>query len=453
MSIQAAPQHAPPPAILAADSVTPRPSSSISGVVFFGVIVVLSIFVGLGAWAAIAPLARAVAAPAILSVKGERKQIQHLEGGIVESLHVEEGQKVENDQLLVRLSPLQAGATVSRFRNQMDQAVARNARLNAELRGDDAVTFSGELLDQAMNTPAVLDIIEAEQRQFRARRESFNGNIDILKQRIEQFHEQISGFKIQRKSRLEQITLFSEELVGLRELYEKGYYPRSQVLAIERALAQLKGNVGSDDAEIARARSGIGEAESQIINSEQRFREQITAELRDTQAEISDLRERVIVANDILHRIEIRAPLSGIVQNLLVHTVGGVVRPGEALMEITPQGEELMVDARVSPTDIDSIAIGQKAEVLFSALNLRSTPIILGTVLTISGDIIADKATGQAYFLARVEVPKEEREKLGDVKLSAGMPAEVLIQAGERTALEYFMKPIMDQFSRGLNEE
>ena len=335
----------------------------------------------------------------------------------------------------------------------MDQAVARNARLNAELRGDDAVTFSGELLDQAMNTPAVLDIIEAEQRQFHARRESFNGNIDILKQRIEQFHEQISGFKIQRKSRLEQITLFSEELVGLRELYEKGYYPRSQVLAIERALAQLKGNVGSDDAEIARARSGIGEAESQIINSEQRFREQITAELRDTQAEISDLRERVIVANDILHRIEIRAPLSGIVQNLLVHTVGGVVRPGEALMEITPQGEELMVDARVSPTDIDSIAIGQKAEVLFSALNLRSTPIILGTVLTISGDIIADKATGQAYFLARVEVPKEEREKLGDVKLSAGMPAEVLIQAGERTALEYFMKPIMDQFSRGLNEE
>lgn len=452
MSIQeATPRSA--PEFLARKPSLKRPSSSISGVIVFGLFVVLAIFGGIGVWAAVAPLARAVLAPAVLSVKGELKVVQHLEGGIVAEVYVEEGEHVAKDQLLVRLNPIQAGATVSRFRYQLDQALVRAARLEAELRGDDSITLSGELQERASAVPAIMDMVADEQDQLDARRESFNGNITILEQRIEQYNAQISGLNIQRQSRLDQIAIFEDEIVGLRDLYKKGFYPRSQVLEMERALVRLKGAVGSDDAEIARARSGVGESKSQIINMKQRFREQVVAELHEVQAQIADLKERVVVADDIYQRIEIRAPQSGIIQNLQVHTIGGVVNPGQALMEIAPQDQSLVIDARVSPTDIDSVRIGQNAEVRLTALNLRNTPAIFGLVRTISGDVLTVRETGQQYFLARVEIPDEEIQKLGPVKLSAGMPAEVLIQAGERTALEYLMKPIMDAYAHGLNEE
>lgn len=452
MTIQeATPRSA--PEFLAVKPSMQRPSSSISGVIVFGMIVVIAIFGGIGVWSAVAPLARAVLAPAVLSVKGELKVVQHLEGGIVAEVYVEEGEHVTKDQLLVRLNPIQAGATVSRYRYQLDQALIRAARLEAELRGDDSITVSGEIQQRVSAVPAITEMVADEQDQLDARRESFNGNITILEQRIEQYNAQISGLNIQRQSRLDQIAIFEDEIVGLRDLYKKGFYPRSQVLAMERALVQLKGAVGSDDADIARAQSGAGESKSQIINMKQRFREQVVAELHEVQAEIADLKERVVVADDIYQRIEIRAPQSGIIQNLQIHTIGGVVNPGQALMEIAPQDQSLVIDARVSPTDVDSVSIGQNAEVRLSALNLRNTPTIFGVVRTISGDALTIRETGEQYFRARVEIPDGELQKLGAVKLSAGMPAEVLIQAGERTALEYLVKPIMDAYARGLNEE
>ncbi|SDG62240.1 HlyD family type I secretion periplasmic adaptor subunit, partial [Thalassobaculum litoreum] len=275
----------------------------------------------------------------------------------------------------------------------------------------------------------------------------------ILEQRIDQLQDQIDGLEIQRQSRFEQLEIFAQEVVGLRELYEKGYYPRTQVLAVERAMARLKGEAGSDDAEIARARNGVGEARTQIINLKQRFREDAITQLREVQANLADLKERMTVAKDVLRRVEIRAPQSGIAQNVKTHTIGGVVRAGETLLEIAPQGEELLVEARVSPSDIDGVTIGQSAEVRFSALNLRSTPSTFGVVRSVSGDRLTNEATGEPYFLARVEVSAEERAKLGDVKLSAGMPAEVLIQTGERTALQYLLKPLTDALARGLTEE
>ena len=360
-------------------------------------------------------------APAILAVKGELKVVQHLEGGIVADVYVEEGEHVTKDQLLVRLNPIQAGATRSRFRYQLDQALVRAARLEAELRGDQTLVLSGEIEERASKIPAILELVADEQEQLAARQESFDGNITILEQRIEQFNAQISGLTIQRQSRLDQIAIFEDEIVGLRDLYEKGFYPRSQVLAMERSLVQLKGAVGSDDADIARARSGAGESRSQIINMKQRFREQVVAELQEVQAEIADLKERVVVANDIYQRIEIRAPQSGIIQNLQVHTIGGVVSPGQALMEIAPQDKGLVVDARVSPTDIDSVSVGQTAEVRLTALNLRNTPAIFGIVRTLSGDALTVRETGQQFFRVRVEIPDEEIGKLGEVKLSAGM--------------------------------
>ena len=197
----------------------------------------------------------------------------------------------------------------------------------------------------------------------------------------------------------------------------------------------------------------LRECSNQIVNVKQRFREDVVEQLRDVQIEISDLNERLLVAEDVLARIEIRAPRSGTVQGMSVHTVGGVIRPGAVLMEIAPKDDDLVVFAQILPTDIDSVAVGQRAEVRLVALNARTTPAIYGNVMSVSGDRLLDPRSSAPYFLSRIEIPIEEKQKLGQIKLTAGMPAEVLIQTGERTALSYLLKPMIDAFARGLNEE
>jgi HlyD family type I secretion membrane fusion protein len=430
-----------------------RPSSSSKSTIVFGLVLVGAIFLGFGVWSATAPLARAVSAIASLTVKGERKQVQHFEGGIVGSLHVTEGQMVDKGDLLVALNPVQASAAVARHYAQLNQALAREARLESELSGDKSISLKGKLLARMSRDYGVIDIIDAEQRNLIARRKSRDGTVAILQQRIDQLDNEISGLKIQRVARIEQLGIFQKEIIGLRDLFEKGYYPKSKILAVERAIVELRGRTGNDQALIARARSARGEAENQILSVKQRFQEEVVAELRDVQVELADINERMLVAKDILKRIEIKAPRSGIVQGVKLHTVGGVIGAGDVLMEIAPQDEELMVTAQVSPADIDSLAIGQRAEVRLTALNSRTTPAIYGYVKSISGDSLTDALTNLPYFLAKIDIPLEERQKLGNKKLTAGMPAEVLIQTGERTALNYLLKPISDAFSRGLNEE
>ena len=224
-------------------------------------------------------------------------------------------------------------------------------------------------------------------------------------------------------------------------MHEKGYYPTSKLLAVERAIESLRGAAGNDTALISRAKSSRGEAENQIINVKQRFREDSIKQLRSTEIEIADLNERLLVAKDVLERIEIKAPRAGIVQGVKFHTVGGVVKPGDILMEIVPQDEDLVVNAQVKPTDIDNVALGQRAEVRLTALNATTTPAIFGKVISISGDSLVDEQNNMPYFLTRIEIPDQERAKLGDIKLTAGMPADVLISTGNRTALNYILKP------------
>ena len=374
-----------------------RPSSKISSVFLFGLIVVLLAFAGIGGWAATAPMASAVPAAAILAVKGERKQVQHYEGGIVDKVLVEEGETVREGQLLVLLNDIQVSATASRLRNQIDLHVAQKARLIAERDSLSSIVFPEELASR-VNEASVKEIMESERQQFAARRESLNGQINILKQRISQLEDQIEGHRIQRKSRFDQLKIFDLELVGLRELYRKGHYPRNEILARERAMARLKGEAGSDDAQIARAQNGVGEAKSQIISLRQRFREDVVARYQDIQAAASDLRQRLAVAEDVLARIEVKAPQSGIVQNLKVHTSGGVVRAGQLLMEIAPQDKELIVEAQVSPNDIDNIQVGQEAEVRLDALNMLLTPSVMAKVISLSRDRLVDAVTGVGYF-------------------------------------------------------
>ena len=335
-----------------------RPSSSAKPLKTIGFLTILFIFLGLGGWAGTAPLSRAVSAPANFEVEGKRKKIQHLEGGIVAGLFVQEGQFVEEGQLLLKLDPLAADAGFNRLKNKLNQVLIREARLNSELASEASIILQPEILTLISKTPKVIEIIEAEEKQFFARKASFEGQVGILQQREDQLKKELAGLSQLKRSRSEQLKVFSDEIEGLRRLYEKGYYPRSKILAMERAMIELKGAIGSDEASIARAQSAMGETKRQIINVRQRFREAVVDELRRVQADISDFREQALVAQDILARIEIRAPRSGLVQGLAVHTIGGVVGVGDVIMEIVPQNEKLIIEARVSPTDIDSLRRG-----------------------------------------------------------------------------------------------
>ena len=430
-----------------------KPSSSAKAVIIFGLLVVGGIFIGLGGWAATAPLAKAVSAAATLAVKGERKKIQHFEGGIISALHVTEGQFVNANDLLVSLNPLQANASMARHNAQLNQALVREARLRSELLDEETIIVEGQFLDRLAKNPSLIELLEAEQKHLVARRETKLGHIAILRQRIDQLDNEIKGLEIQRAARLEQYQIFKDEIIGLRELHAKGYYPRTKLLAVERAMAQLRGASGTDLAKIARAESSQQESENQIVSVIHRFRESAVGDLREAEAVIADLNERVTVAGDVLQRVEVKAPRSGIVQGIQVHTVGGVVTPGAILMEIAPQDDDLVVNAIVMPNDIDSVAVGQTAEVRLTALNFRTTPSIYGVVVSVSGDSLTDQNTNQPFFLTRISIPTKEREKLGDIRLTAGMPADVLIKTGERTALDYLLKPLTDAFKRGLNEE
>ena len=316
--------------------------------------------------------------------------------------------------MLISLDPLKATANVARHNGQLDQALAREARLESELDGYRSVNLTGELLRRLnSDNQEALDILEAEQRHMTARRETLDGHIAILEQRIEQLDNEIKGLEIQRRSNLEQYRIFENEIVGLRELNRKGYYPTTKLLAVERAMAQLRGASGADLAKIARANSAQRESENQIISVRQRFRESIVEELRDVQSEITDLQERLLVAEDVLQRIEIKAPKSGLVQALQFHTIGGVVRPGDSLMEIVPQDDELIVNARVSPNDIDNVQVGQTAEVRLTSLSVRSTPSIYGVVVSISGDRIQDPKLNETdFFLLGLRFPRKSKKNL-----------------------------------------
>ncbi len=427
------------------------PSSETRGLVLAGFLVIGATFGGFGGWAAVAPIDSAAIAPGSLVVESQRKVVQHLEGGIVSEILVQEGDPVTAGQVLVRLDSTQSRASTEMSRKQRDFAMARQARLTAEKDGLKTITFAPELLARR-NEPEVVDLLASEERLFLERTRSLTGQIALLQERIAQSNDQIRGMQAQRKAWTTQTEIMGHELVGLKELLEKGWMSRTRVLEMERNLAGLKGQIGSADAQIAQARNQIGEAEMQMRQREQEFREKSVAELGEVEKLLSDLTERLSVSRDMLKRTDVLAPQDGHVQRLAVHTVGGVVRPGESLMEIVPQHDRLIIEAQISPLDISGIAVGQETEVRFSALKSRTTPVIFGTIDTLSADRITDTQRNQVYYLARIVISDTERTKLGDQKLQAGMPADAVIKTGERTLLEYLIKPMQDSMAKAITE-
>ena len=418
-----------------------------------GLIVIVAFFVGFGGWATLAPLSSAAIAPGVLNPDGSRRTVQHLEGGIIRDILVRDGDYVEAGQMLVTLEGTSASAMVGMLRNQYFNLAALHARLVAEQRERVSIAFPDWLREIAQTSATVAEALTQQTELFRNRREAQEGRVGTLNQRIAQLNEEIRGLQAQINSQTTQLDLIAQEIEDVSFLLERGLERRSRLLSLERAQADLEGTRAENRAAIARARQAIGEAELQIITQQRTFQDEVAGQLSQVQGELAALEERLRASQDVLTRTQITAPVSGRVVQLRFRTAGGVIQPGEPILDIVPTEEDLIIDARVSPTDIDVVHEGLEAQVHLLAFAQRNLPRISGLVRTVSADAITDQNTGQSHFTVQVEVPRDELDKLGaDIELAPGMPAEVLIITGERTLLNYFLTPITDTFRRGFRE-
>ncbi|WP_051432344.1 HlyD family type I secretion periplasmic adaptor subunit [Rhodovibrio salinarum] len=445
------------------ESETDRPKpyqpSDAGKFVAIGAIVVAIAFGAFGTWAATAPLDSAAVAPGTVMVESNRKLVQHPDGGVVKRIAVKEGDMVRRDDVLLELDTTESRARFDAVRQNLMAALLRKARLQAERTGAEEMQLPDELQNPA-NAEHAREIeaaLAAERAQFAERRRSLDGKVAIHREKITQLKDRIAGVQAEKESAEQQMQIMRNELVGLRELHEKGYYPRTNILKMERQLAQLGGKSGSAEATIAEARTQIGEARLQIEQVRQQFSEQVSNDLTEVRNKIAELRQRFVMAAHKLSVSKVRAPQDGVVQNLNVHTVGGVIQPGKEIMEIIPTDDRLVLQVEVKPTDIDVVAEGQDAEVRLTAFSGRTTPSLIGRVTRLSADRIT-RAQGQgmpprSFYQARVEIPPQELDKLDDQKLQAGMPADVLIKTGEQTLLAYLARPITDAMSTGLIEQ
>ncbi|MDE5451439.1 HlyD family type I secretion periplasmic adaptor subunit [Bradyrhizobium sp. CSA112] len=416
-----------------------------------GVAAILMLVFGVGGWAATTELSGAVIAPGNVIVEGSVKQIQHPTGGVVAELLVREGQIVDAGDVLVRLDATTTRANLAIVTKNLNELFARQARLEAERDNLSDVATPAELTVR-LNAAAVRNVMERERRLFAHRREAREGQKGQLRERIAQLNEKIGGQAAQQEAKTEEIDLIEKELVGVRSLFSKGLVPIDRVNNLARAAARLNGERGALIAATAEARGHITEVELQLLQVDQTLRSEVATELRDVNVRQGELLEREVTAKDQLSRVELRAPIRGLVHQLAIHTIGGVITPAEALMRIVPQGTDLTVEARVAAKDIDQIALQQSAILRLTAFNRNTTPQLSGTVTRISGDVVKDDS-GATYYRVGIAISQDELAKLGKLTLIPGMPAESYILTGDRTVLSYFAKPLRDHTHRIFRED
>ena len=408
----------------------------------------ISLVFGAGAflWAGFAPLEGAIASGGSLVLENDVKSIQHPTGGVVSHLFVTEGQHVTAGDLILRLDETATRANLAVIMNDLTTGIARRARLIAERDGFKKPDFPKELLDRAAIDPEVAAMIESERRHFESRTTSRNGQKSQLKEKIGQTQKEIDGLELQRKSMDVQLKVARSELEGLRSLESRGFVPKTRITALDREIARNDGALGETIARIAQSQGKITETEIQIQQIDRDHATDANKDLRDTETKISEQRERRIAAEDQLKRVEVRAPIAGIVQQVTVHTIGGVIHPTDQLMMIVPDADQLVVETHVRPQDRDQLALDQTTRIRFSSFNQRTTPEVLGTVFRISGDIVRDTHNGQTYYNVGVRLPEAELAKLKGVKLAAGMPAETFFKTSDRTMMSYLLKPLTDHW-------
>jgi HlyD family secretion protein len=404
-----------------------------------------------GLWAATATLSGAIVATGQFVVDGSLKKVQHPDGGIVGELRVREGEQVDEGELLIRLDETVTRANLQLVTKQLDELLARQARLEAERDAAKAVATPREF-EGRLGDPAITKIMSSERTLFEARWAARESQKDQLGKRIAQSRDEIAGLRAQIEAKGREAKLIAGELKGIRELYQKNLVPLPRLNALEREAASIEGQRGQLIAAIAQAEGRIAETELQVIQVDEQMRAEAMRELREVQAKIGELTERRVAAEDQLKRVEIRAPSAGHVHQLSVHTIGGVITPAEPVMLIVPTQEKLDLEARVLPNDIDQVKLGQEATVRVHASHARSLPDLHGLVSRISADVSKDEQTGMSFYTIRVSLPEEETSRLGTLRLIAGMQAEVFIEVDERTPFEYLMKPIQEQMARAFRE-
>lgn len=419
-----------------------------------GYVILLLAFGVFGGWAALAELDSAAVAPGIVTVDSYRKTVQHLEGGIVKEILVRDGAVVKTGDVLLRLEDTQVRAQLEMIRNQYLTNLALDARLIAEREQRKKITFPDELLD-ANDDSRIKEIVVSQEREFEVRRATLQGEVAVLEQRIGQLEEQVRGLDATQAIKQKRIASYREEVEDMQKLFNRGLGDKLRLREMERLALELEGERAGHLSDMSRAKIQISETRLQILQRQKAFQEDVASQLRETQAKHFDLKERLRALSDILARIEIRATNDGVVVGMGVHTIGGVITPGSRILDIVPGNERMVVEAQVSPVDIDKVQVGLIADIRFSAFRTRTTPVVEGTVETVSADRLTDPATHQPYYLARIVVTEAGMETLTALNLTVvpGMPAEVMIKTGERTFLNYLLQPVTDSLARSFRED
>ncbi len=405
-----------------------------------------------GGWAATTDLSGAVIGAGTVVVDGNVKRIQHREGGIVGEIRVRNGAVVKANDLLISLDATVMRANLSMVTKQMAQFGARRMRLVAERDNAGTLPVSAKVSSD-INDAAAAENIAAETSLFAARKRTLLGQKAQLAQRIDQIRQESEGLVVRKKAKEEELSWIGQELVRVRNLNEQQLIQFNRLAELERLRAQLDGERGQLIAEIARAATRITETELQILQLDQDRLAEVLTELRDVDNKLAELLEQRVTAEDQLKRIDLRSPQDGIVHELAVHTIGGVIAAGETVMQIVPVNDRLVVEAKIQPTDIDQIHVGQTAVLRFSAFNQRTTPEVTGHVKTVAADLVSNPQTGESWYSSRLQIEPDELTKLGDLNLLAGMPVEAYIKTGDRTALSYLIKPLTDQIAKAMRED
>ncbi|MGI9424208.1 MAG: HlyD family type I secretion periplasmic adaptor subunit [Hyphomicrobiaceae bacterium] len=417
----------------------------------FGTIVVVLLAIGIGGWAANTDIAGAVIASGQIVVESDTKKVQHIDGGIVGEIRARDGDRVEAGQLLLRLDATVLQANMTIVSAQLNELFARRARLVAERDGQSILRLPMRFAGGRI-APGLQRALMAEEKLFKLRGQSRLGKKQQLEQRRLQIEETLSGLKIQVAAKREEVELIAKELKGARKLHRKGLMAIGRLTSLERQRTRTQGELGNLIASIGRSRAQLAETQLQDLQIDQDFATSVANELRDIEIKVGELRERKVTANAKLKRIEIRAPVSGVVTRSLAHTIGGVVAPGETIMEVVPQDDSFVVEAQINPRDIDQVRLDQPVVLRFSALNQRTTPELSGTVERISPDTMVDKRGSRTFYITRIRIEDNELKRLGRVGLIPGMPVEAFMKTQDRSVLSYLFKPLTDQFHRVFRE-
>jgi len=416
------------------------------------VAIFLLIAIGL-VWGSLAKIKGAVIAPGVVVVEGKPKTLQHLDGGIVGEIYVKDGDVVTEGDIVMKLDPTMLGANEDLVNTRLRETMARVARLEAERDSERTINWPDDLIG-AKDDPIVASAMIGQEKLFNARRVAASGLVEQLEQRIAQFKDQITGLNSLIDSKQNQAMKIREEAEAKRTLVEKGWLAKPVILTLEREELRLKGDIANHQSEIARLLNSISETDVQILQLRRERQAEVLTELRQADTEASDFREQLTTASDQLRRIDVVAPVTGKVHNMTVTTVGGVVAPGQEIMQIIPADDRLIIEAQVEPADIDQIYPGQKTTVRLSAFNMRTTPEMNGIVLISSADRIIDQVTGMPYYSVKIEIPPSELARLPEnLTLLPGMPAESFMQTDSRSVLSYILKPATDAMDHTFREE